>query len=334
MKTIAISLLLICLAMAGCSSSKKDKTALQGVTLSMEPGDLTFDTDSAIANIRHQVEFGPRVPGSDGHKKAEQFILNKMKDYGADTVIEQKGEVTAFNGDVLPFNNILARFNTKADKRILLIAHYDTRPWADNEKNTDDRKKPILGANDGGSGTGVIMEIARVIGENNFPLGVDFLFVDAEDYGTNQGWGGNEESWCLGSQYWADNHPYGIDEMPMFGILLDMVGGINARFHREFFSDKAARPIVDKVWSTASSLGFSGVFINELGGSLIDDHNNINRAGIPCIDIVECNNAVTGSFPPTWHTLHDNMSSIDPKSIKAVGTTVLRVIENEAKNIQ
>lgn len=331
-RSISFAILCLGIALGGCSSNKSDiKNGGENMSDAAQfESKLKFETDSAMHFIRHQVELGPRVPGTEAHRKCEEYIVRKMNIFGADTIIEQKGTVTAFTGDVLPFNNILARFNTSAPRRILLAAHYDTRPWADNETDEKHRKTPILGANDGGSGVGVLMELARIAGENDLPIGVDFLFVDVEDYGNSDGWGNADDTWCLGSQYWAQNHPYTIDELPDFGIVLDMVGGTNARFHREYYSDKTARSIVDKVWGAAKNIGLSEVFINELGGSIIDDHIQINKTGIPCIDIVECNNAVTRTFPPTWHTLHDNMAGIDSKSIKAVGTTVLNVIEKEA----
>lgn len=329
MKSLVSTIILVYAAVAGCSSSKNESSTQEE---EVQPTyTLTFNQDSALKHIRHQVEMGPRVPGSEAHQRCERFIMRKMRKYGADTIIEQKGTLTAFNGDVLPFNNILAKFNEEQPRRILIAAHYDTRPWADNEKNEHNRNTPIVGANDGGSGVGVIIELARVIGESDLPIGVDFLLVDVEDYGNSNGWGMNEDTWCLGSQYWAENNPYTDADRPEFGIVLDMVGGTNARFHREYFSTKSANQIVDKVWGIAANSGYSDIFINEIGGSIIDDHIYINRAGIPCIDIVECNNIMTRTFPPTWHTLHDNMAAIDGRPLKAVGNTVLRVIESESK---
>lgn len=177
-----------------------------------------------------------------------------------------------------------------------------------------------------------MLELARLLTDNRPQIGVDLLFVDAEDYGDYSGWGNNEETWCLGTQYWAGHNGYTPANKPRYGIVLDMVGGTNARFHREFYSNKAAKNVVDKVWSTAANSGYGNFFPNEVGGALIDDHLFIDRAGIPCIDIVECNNTITRSFPPTWHTLRDNMASIDTAPLKAVGQTVLNVVLSEKKS--
>ena len=185
---------------------------------------------------------------------------------------------------------------------------------------------PILGANDGGSGVGVLLEIARCLQERKPMIGVDILFVDAEDYGNS---GDNEDTWCLGTQYWIKNLPYSPSRMPQYGILLDMVGGKDAKFHREYVSQYVAPSIVDKVWTAAVASGYGDVFVNELGGSIVDDHVYVNQGGIPCIDIIETLNPQTMSFNPTWHTLDDNMSNIDRQSLKAVGQTVLNVIYNE-----
>ena len=288
---------------------------------------IEFNADSAYSNVKSQVDFGPRVPGTEGHSKCAQYLVNKLKHYGADSIIEQKTTVTAFNGDKLPINNIMGQFNKSAQKRVLLLAHWDTRPWADEDPDESRRQQPIPGANDGGSGVGVLLEVARCLQIEKPSIGVDILFVDAEDYGQNGG--EDEHSWCLGTQYWTMHHPYPTGEMPIYGILLDIVGGIDARFHREMASQRFAPSIVNKVWSMASASGYGTTFLNEMGGGIIDDHVYVNGVGIPCIDIIENNNEQTGSFPSTWHTHADNMSNISRQSLKAVGQTVLNVIYNE-----
>lgn len=290
---------------------------------------VDFNADSAYTYIKRQVEFGSRVPGTSGHRQCAQYIIDELSRHGVDSIITQNAIVSAFNGDQLPITNIMGRINPNVRKRVLLVAHYDTRPWADNESDKEARNTPIPGANDGGSGVGALLEIARVFKAQRPQIGVDFLFVDAEDYGNSSGFGGDEETWCLGTQYWVNNMPYTASTQPMYGIVLDMVAGINARFHREYNSNKSARAVVDKVWGQAARSGFSSFFPNEVGGSLIDDHIFIDRAGIPCIDIVECNNVMTRSFPPTWHTHNDNMNSIDTAPLRAVGQTVVNVVMSE-----
>ncbi|MBD5375209.1 MAG: M28 family peptidase [Bacteroides sp.] len=290
---------------------------------------LTFNADSAYSYIKKQVEFGPRVPGTDSHRRCAEWLAEMLALTSPDSLIVQNAQVSAFTGDELPITNIMAMYNTKATDRVILAAHYDTRPWADNEADQNKRNTPISGANDGASGVGALLEIARIIGENRPEIGVDILLVDAEDYGDSGGFSMHEDSWCLGTQYWAEHMPYTDANRPRYGIVLDMIAGTNARFHREFFSDKTARSVVDKVWGEATRNGLSQTFINEVGGSIVDDHIFIDRAGIPCIDIVECNNAITRSFPPTWHTLHDDLACIDINPLRAVGQTVLNVIMRE-----
>jgi len=288
-----------------------------------------FNADSAYRYVAEQVAFGPRVPGLPSHDRCAEYLVAKLRSFGADTIIEQKTVVEAFNGDKLPINNIFAVFNSQALNRVLLVAHWDTRPWANMEVTEEDRAKPIPGANDGGSGVGVILEIARNLGIKAPDCGVDILFVDAEDYGSSTGFAGNDESWCLGSQYWAKNMPYNSVNKPAYGILLDMVGGTGAKFHREHFSHHNAKLPTVKVWAEAKALGFDDVFINKVGGAVVDDHIFITEAGIPTTDIIENLSDVTGNFPATWHTLDDNMQHISRKSLDTVGKTVLNVVYKE-----
>lgn len=321
----ASGIALICCA---CNSGSKPK-ATGDTTLTDTASVIAFDGDSAYANVKRVVDFGPRVTGTPAHAACGEYIVARLNSLGADTVMTQEGVVTAFNGDHLPYKNILARYNTDAPKRVLLLTHWDTRPWADQEAKLDDRLKPILGANDGGSGVGVLLEVARHLQTAEPEVGVDLLFVDAEDYGQTDGWGANEDTWCLGTQEWLKTNPYKGGVAPVYGILLDMVGAQGAVFYREFTSQQLAKPIVDKVWSRALSSGYGDRFVNEVGTAITDDHTFVNRAGIPCIDIIECMNPTTKSFHPSWHTLSDDMSVIDPATLKAVGQVVLNVIYSE-----
>lgn len=289
----------------------------------------TFSSDSAYRYISEQVAFGPRVPGTESHEACAQYLIGKLRQFQADSIIVQKTTLTAYNGDRLPITNILAQYNPGDTHRILLVAHWDTRPWADNEADLELRQKPIDGANDGASGTAVLLEIARSLNLEAPSCGVDLLFVDAEDYGNSVGFGNNSDTWCLGSQYWVKNMPYTSMNRPRYGILLDMVGGKNARFHYETFSYHSASAPTAKVWSEAKRLGYDDIFINSLGGSVTDDHLVLTAAGIPTTDIIETQNEQTMTFPPTWHTHEDNLDNIDKKSLEAVGRTVLNVVYNE-----
>lgn len=325
MKIQILALLIMSLIATACnagSANADNRTAEQVVAVSYPQ----FNADSAYNFVETQVNFGPRVPGTSGHKKCAQWIVGQLNNFNADTIIEQPATLTAFNGDRLPIINIFAQYNRNATKRILLLAHWDTRPWADAETDPAKHNTPIPGANDGGSGVGVLLEIARNLSHKMPTIGVDLLFTDAEDYGDT---GGDDNSWCLGTQYWIKNMPYDATNRPMYGILLDIVGGLDARFYREGFSDYLAPHIVNKVWATANAAGYSNIFINSQRGAVTDDHVYINNSGIPCIDIIECANPATGSFPSTWHTLNDDMKSIDRNSLKAVGQTVINTIYNE-----
>lgn len=289
-----------------------------------------FNADSAYNFIARQVAFGPRVPNTPEHEACAQYLINELKRFGVDTMLVQRGKVTAYNGDNLDITNIIASINHKALRRILLVAHWDTRPWADNDSDPAKREQPILGANDGASGVGVLLEIARNLCQRKPNVGVDILFVDAEDYGSQKGFAGNPDSWCLGTQYFVEqNKPYNKNNLPVYGILLDMVGGKDARFHYEHFSKQNAPTPCLKIWSEAKRLGYDDIFINKLGGAITDDHIYLTDAGIPTCNIIETVNQETGSFPPTWHTHDDNMSNISKSSLKAVGETVLNVVYKE-----
>lgn len=295
---------------------------------------VTFNRDSAYAYVRRQIAFGPRVSGTPANLKCRDYIVSELTRHGAQNVSVQTGEVKAFNGDVLPIGNIMGSYRPEIKDRILLLAHYDTRPWADSDVNEENRLQPVLGANDGASGVAVLLEIGRLLNQKEAPVGVDLLFVDAEDYGQASGFSTHDSTWCLGTQYWIENMPYSPDSLPRYAILFDMVGGAGAKFHREFFSDSEARQLVDKVWSVAEQSGFGDRFINKNGGAVVDDHIFLNKAGIPTIDIIETKNDETGSFAPTWHTVNDNLDNIDPSAMQAAGQTVLNLLYNEIRCVE
>lgn len=333
MKAYSVAVILsiaVAFASASCrpTASSTEKNASERAEKKLKTPSK-FNRDSAYSYVRRQVAFGPRVAGTAENAACREFIKNEFIRHGGKNVSIQQGEAKAFNGDAFPIGNVMASFGPDVKDRILLVAHYDTRPWCDNDVNEENRLKPVIGANDGGSGVGVLLEIARNLGVVEPPIGVDFLIVDAEDYGQASGFSNHDSSWCLGTQHWVNNMPYAPDSLPRYAVILDMVGGTEAKFHREYFSDQNARNIVDKVWSMASRSGYGSRFVNKSGGSVIDDHVFINDAGIPAIDIIESKNDATGTFPPTWHTLNDTMENIDPASLEAAGQTVLNLIHNE-----
>ena len=336
-----LAMLLPLFLFVGCEPESADTITVPEIKTTQPalPPTPLFDADSAYAFVKKQVDFGPRVPGTSAHKACGDWMVAKLKGYGA-TIVEQTGSVTAFNGQQLPLRNIIASWDPGATERILLLAHWDTRPFADHD--TERKNEPILGANDGGSGVGILLEIARQLmpgsggdsaANGSGRLGVDILLTDVEDYGQPNGAiGGNENSsdtWALGSQYFAKN-PHVSGYTARFGILLDMCGARDAKFYREAISMRFAPGIVNKVWRTASAIGNGGRFIEETKFFVgTDDHVAINeQLRIPTVDIIEYYES-TGAFHPSWHTHRDNMDVIDAGTLKAVGQTVLEVVWKE-----
>ena len=268
---------------------------------------------------------------SEAHDKCGDYIAGKFKEFGAE-VISQNAELTRYDGMKLKARNIIASYNSGNPIRVMICGHWDSRPWADNDKNDDKHQSPIDGANDGASSVGVMLEMARQIQAKAPEIGVDFICFDAEDSGKPQ-WAekedeNNEATWCLGSQYWSANM-HKEDYFARYGILLDMVGGRGSVFMKEGFSVQYASDVVDKVWKAAEKCGYSAYFKNVGGGYVTDDHLPVNRiAGIPCIDVIG-SDAVNGGFVSSWHTVDDNMDNIDKGTLKAVGQTMMEVIYNE-----
>lgn len=314
-------------ALAGCKNNATGTTGNETAATELTP--VKFNADSAYANVVAQCDFGARVPNSEAHRRCGDYLVARFKALGLD-VEEQKATFTGWDKNELQGRNIIASYRPEADARIILAAHWDSRPWADKAFNANDRTKPVPGANDGGSGVGVLLEIARNLAAKQPSIGVDIAFFDAEDYGKYEGFEDSSDTWCLGSQYWAKNMiPYSAYNKPVYGILLDMVGGRGARFHYELFSQEYARLATVKVWGEAEKLGYSDYFIREKGAPITDDHVVLTRAGIPTTNIIESINSETQSFNPTWHTLDDTMANIDRASLKAVGETVLNVVYKE-----
>lgn len=291
----------------------------------------SFNTDSAYAYIQTQVDFGPRNMNSKGHEVCAKWIEDRAKRF-ADTVFIQKFDVKGFDGTVLKCTNIIASFNPSAATRILLTTHWDTRPWAD--QDSKDRDKPILGACDGGSGVGILLEIARAMQSQQPKIGIDLFFNDAEDYGYSSSVDDiikavqpTDNTFCLGSQYWSRN-PHVPGYRADFGVLLDMAGSRNAVFAREENSSFNAGWVQDKVWGNAQALGYSSFFSNGSAPPITDDHFYINQiTKIPTIDIIPYDRtSSSGTFPEFWHTHQDNMDVIDKATLEAVGRTVLYTI--------
>lgn len=291
-----------------------------------------FKADSAYAFIEKQVSFGPRVPNTKEHRQTGDYLINKLEELGAEVSV-QDFEATAYDGTILYLRNIIGSYKPEASKRVLLAAHWDTRPFADKEEDKSLWNQPILGANDGGSGVGVLLEIARLINQHGDPqVGVDIIFFDGEDYGEPEFMPEEVKErrvyWCLGSQYWADNK-HKSNYSAYFGVLLDMVGGENAQFYREGYSREMAPSVVKKVWDWAHELGHGRFFKYSNSEPIIDDHLYMNQAGIPSIDIIEFDPASDFYFGDYHHTHKDDMDIISKETLQAVGETVLHSMYHE-----
>lgn len=280
-----------------------------------------FNADSAFNFLEKQISFGPRIPNSKEHKACGDWIVKKFKQFGL-SVTEQKAQVTNWDKRSINVRNIVASYNPGASQRIMICAHWDSRPYADNDPNTANHNTPVLAADDGASGVAVMLEMARHIAASNLSIGVDFICFDAEDLGKSE----YEDSYCLGSQYWSAN-PHVPGYKAKFGILLDMVGAHGARFVWEDVSFRYAEPILRKVWETAQKLNFGNYFIYARRGGITDDHYYINKiSGIPTIDIINTQDGSPSGFAPHWHTVNDNLNVISKNTLLAVGQTVLEVI--------
>lgn len=289
-----------------------------------------FNADSAYSFVAKQVDFGPRVPGSAAHASCGDYLVEKLYGYGAQ-VAEQKADITLYDGKNLPIRNIIGSYHPEKEKRVLLFAHWDSRPFADEESDPEKQQEPIAGADDGASGVGVLLEIARNLQQYPLEIGVDIIFFDLEDWG-QPSFDKNRvpgDWWCLGSRYWSEQ-PHVEKYKADYGILLDMVGAANATFLREGYSMQYARDVLDKVWSTASKLGYGSYFLPKSGGYITDDHLPVNQyKRAPSINIINLKSDTHTGFVPHWHTRRDDMRNIDRNSLKAAGQTVMEVIYSE-----
>lgn len=315
-----------CKTNSSSSSSEQTSENNTGTVLVKAP---VFSGDSAFFYTDKQVKFGPRVPNSSAHVKCGDYLVAELKRLGC-TVTEQKFTATHYDGTKLNARNIIGSINPQATKRILLASHWDSRPVADEDPTN--KKGAIDGANDGASGVGVLLELARVIQQaaQKPTVGVDLLFFDVEDGGNAAIAKDKYTGFCLGSQYWAANK-HVPNYSAYYGILLDMVGAKGATFPKEAFSNQYAGEITRNLWNLASQLGYSAYFIQEDGAAITDDHLPVNEtAKIPMVDIIHLQmNNPTKTFFDDWHTHEDDMRNIDPNTLKAVGQTLLQMLYQE-----
>ncbi len=316
--------LVLILLVLGCSSEQQQPQP--GLQFSDQGRAVpAFSADSAYQFIQDQVDFGPRVPNTYGHVETRKYLEQKFHDYaGSGSVFTQSFENPGYT-DTLQLSNIIAAFNPTAQDRIMLSAHWDTRPRAD--EDTVRVADYIPGADDGGSGVGVLIELARVFSENPPPVGVDIVLFDGEDYGVS----GDLNYYFLGSRYWSQNPPV-PGYSPRFAILLDMVGAEGAKFPKEEYSVMYGPNVVKGVWDIAAEMGYGDLFLNQRGAAIQDDHYIVNQyTDIPMINIINHKFSVEGGssvFGDHWHTHQDNMDIISKEVLQAVGDVLLELIYN------
>lgn len=310
--------------------TRKTKSSMEAQWQNVAVEAPVFSADSAYLYVKSQVDFGPRVPNTPAHTACGDYFVSTLNRLGAQ-VIEQKVEVKNYAGLVLNARNIIASYQPENKERILLFAHWDSRPYADHDPDPSNHRTPIDGANDGASGCGVLLEIARQLQQKQPSVGVDLIFFDAEDWGVPsfETRDSEESGYCLGSKHWS-LHPHVENYTARYGILLDMVGAPDATFYKELYSKRYASRLLNRVWSAAQDLGFGAYFLNADGGMIEDDHVPvIGNRNIPCIDIIHQNQSGDTGFGSFWHTLGDTMEVIDKNTLHAVGQTLLHVIYNE-----
>ncbi len=336
MKYVSFCLFTFLLFMTSCGTTKKSQQNSQPVV------NIEFNADSAYAFCAAQCAFGPRTMNSEAHERCLQWIQQKFQDYGCQVTLQQ-ADLRGYDGTILKSTNIIATSVPDSMPRILVCAHWDSRPWADNDPDSANWRKPVMAANDGASGVAVMLELARLLQQHDSArVAVDFVCFDAEDWGVPQ-WSDevDADSWALGAQHWAAS--YASAPVPAastageshpsydYAILLDMVGGQGAKFYHEYYSLQYARPVVEKVWQAASAAGYGSFFPSKDGGGVTDDHIPVNeKAHIPCIDIInhypDCEQS---SFGPTWHTVNDDMQHLDKNTLQAVGQTLVQLIYSD-----
>lgn len=323
-------LLLLGMAVGFCSCRQRSNTPIE--TSGQQNNRVSApvcNSDSLLAFVKAQTDFGPRVPNSTAQKNCADYLSRQLESYGA-IVRTQAFESLCWDKTKMQGYNIIASFFPEKQRRVLLCAHWDSRPYADQEPDPKAMNTPIDGANDGASGTAVLLEIARLLQQQSPAVGVDIVLFDLEDSGkphSERPAQGDEYTWCLGSQYWSEHLE---EERPMFGILLDMVGTENPCFVMEATSMYYAPDIMRKVWAQAARMGYGSIFRSQASGALIDDHLFINSmANIPTIDIIHYDAQSSSGFFPHWHTRQDNMEHICPATLKITTDVVLAVLFNE-----
>jgi len=311
--TIILSLFLF----GGCSKEQPKPVGQKPVTPLSNVIVPSFDSSNAFRYLLKQTSFGPRTPGSSAHEKCLSYFQKELSGF-AEAVNLQPFTHTGYDGKLLAMTNVITSFNLKSTTRILLLAHWDSRPRADQDLDPSKRTQPITGANDGASGVAVLMEIANQLKNHPCPIGVDILLTDGEDYGKE----GNLENYFLGARYFAENLPQGYK--PVFGILLDMIGDRQLTLLKEPYSVQYAPDVVNLVWNTAKELNVYQFEDQLRSFNVQDDHLPLNEAGIKTIDLIDF------GYPDDsnryWHTTADTPDKCSAESLGAVGRVLLNVL--------
>ena len=283
-----------------------------------------FDGQAAIGYARSQVEMGPRIPGSEGHRRAGDWIVAEMRKR-ADTVIVQEWTHVTAKGDSLKMRNILARFRPAEGARVLYLTHWDTRPTSDEATDPAQRQLPVPGANDGAAGVGMFVALGDALRKAPPEFGVDLLFVDGEDYGDFA----KDEDVLIGSKYFADHLP-SPDYKPIFGVLWDMIGDRELQIYQETNSVQAAPEVVARVWREADEMGYADYFLPKVEYSLIDDHMPLIAKGLRVIDVIDYYyprpERIGEPRVNYHHTPQDTMDKISAASLQIVGDVALALV--------
>jgi glutaminyl-peptide cyclotransferase len=311
------SLLVLCL-LASCTGDRSNEA--QQSSRVARPRQVVavpdFSGKEAFSYLTAQTNFGPRNPNSVGHRNCLDYLVGELRRF-ADAVNRQDFTHTGSRGEEIRLTNVIASFNLAATNRVMLAAHWDTRPWADQDSDPSKRNKPVIGANDGASGVAVLLEVAKLIKQSPPPIGVDILLFDGEDLGRNN----DLTNFALGSKHFASHKSPTFN--PQYGVLLDMIGDAQLEIKKEQNSVRYAPDVVDYVWSVAQRLGILQ-FVSESGPYVYDDHIPLNEAGIKTIDLIDFD------YPDRsnryWHTSEDTPDKCSPASLQAVGTLLVHLI--------
>lgn len=309
-RLLGAGLLAAVLGVAGWLAAGRPASSPQPIAAAPEGQAIVFDADRAFADLKRQVEFGPRVPNLESHRECRKFLVDTLKPLAAEVTTQDF--TRRVRGRSLSMSNIIATWPGNGGKQgVLLCAHWDTRPTADYEPDATRRRQPIPGANDGASGVAVLLEMARMFKRVPPSVPVMIVFFDGEDYGPGV------DNMFLGSRYFADHLP---PKTPRQGILLDMVGDRDLAIPQEEYSRRVAPEIIRDVYEIAHRRGYEKQFPAIPGTPIEDDHLSLHEKGLKVIDLIDFSYGPGHSW---WHTLEDTPDKCSPASLKAVGDVVL-----------